>query len=364
MIFGTWFLAGSLLALQKPADKAAPATAAERITLRDGSVVLGLVTGVSNGPRGAVELLVQRDWAEKHLKNWAGKWSRAIEAGSRLAVRQRRERLGAWKRERAASVPADDRIVAWIDQELKRLDDPGRTARTRVMPVHLSRGDVRSLVRQTAANTRLLQLGWLCGLPDVESTPLDDLKDALEGRGFIANGDQTPSLAGLLPLFPENDATWLGRRAATELAVDPDLRFIRFQNMVLPDKKTGQALEGLNVSSAIAEVAKLLDPEQGRQDPLAAMLKQVGDRGRVGRAGDPARHRTRYEPGHCRGGSLGPRRRSLGSVLSRSASVRPEDLPARCRPEPRCRSPGAVGLFAGGSAGAGEQLLPSSSSAA
>ncbi|MGZ3394915.1 MAG: hypothetical protein ACXWPK_12845 [Isosphaeraceae bacterium] len=81
MICGTLILAGSLMALQKPANKAAPATATERVTLRDGSVVLGLVTAVSTGPRGAVELLVRRDWAESHLKTWAGKWSRAIEAG-------------------------------------------------------------------------------------------------------------------------------------------------------------------------------------------------------------------------------------------------------------------------------------------
>ncbi len=103
MFWGTLILAGSLMAVQKPADKATPLTAAERITLRDGSVVLGLVTSVTNGSRGAVELLVQRDWAERHLKTWAGKWSRAIEAGSKLAARQRRERLGAWKRERAAA---------------------------------------------------------------------------------------------------------------------------------------------------------------------------------------------------------------------------------------------------------------------
>ena len=127
MICGTLILAGSLMALQKPANKAAPATATERVTLRDGSVVLGLVTAVSTGPRGAVELLVRRDWAESHLKTWAGKWSRAIEAGSKLAARQRRERLGTWRGERAASAPADDRIVAWIDQELKRLDDPALT---------------------------------------------------------------------------------------------------------------------------------------------------------------------------------------------------------------------------------------------
>ena len=112
--------------------------------------------------------------------------------------------------------------------------------------------------------------------------PLEDLKDALEGRGFAVEGNQTPSLAGLLPLFPEPDLSWLGRRAATELAVDSDLRFIRYQNMVLPDWKTGGALDGLNVSSALAEVAKLFDPEHGKEDPLVSTLKKVGDRGRVG----------------------------------------------------------------------------------
>ena len=134
MICGTLILAGSLLALQKPADNAAPSAATERVTLRDGTVVLGLVTAASTGPRGAVELLVRRDWAESHVKTWAAKWSRAIETGSRLATRQRRERLKAWKGERAASAPADDRIVAWIDQELKQLDDPAHTAPRRSCP--------------------------------------------------------------------------------------------------------------------------------------------------------------------------------------------------------------------------------------
>jgi hypothetical protein len=329
MICGTLILAGSLMALQKPAQKAAPAAATERVTLRDGSVVLGLVTAVSTGPRGAVELLVRRDWAESHLKTWAGKWNRAIEAGSKLAARQRRERLGAWRRERAANTPADDRILAWIDQELKRLDDPGFASRTPLMLVHLARGDVRALARQPRSSTRLLQLGWLCGLPEVETMPLDDLKDALEGRGFAADGEQTPSLAGLLPLVPEPDLSWLGRRAATELAVDSDLRFIRYQNMVLPDLKAGQPLDALNVTSALAEVAKLLDPEQGKEDPLASTLKKVGSRGRVGalvtRLEIPVDlSQTTVETTmwvRAEGDRWVP-------FVTRSASVRPEELPA------------------------------------
>jgi hypothetical protein len=273
-------LAGSLIGLQDGAGKAG--TAADRITLRDGSVVLGLVTSVTGGPRGRVELIVRRDWADKHLKARARRWERAIEAGTMLAARQRRERLQDWLRERAAVVPAADRIIAWIDRELKRLADPARFAHTPLMSVELSRGDVRNVLRQPRSSNRLLQLGWLCGLPDVETMPLGDLQEALEGRGFVVDGDQPPSLSGLLPPTPEPELQWLGRRAATELAIDPDLRFVRYQDMVLPDTENGQDFNGLNLTAALSEVAKLLDPGQGRADPLVASLKKVGERGRVG----------------------------------------------------------------------------------
>ncbi len=46
-----------------------PSSAADRITLRDGSVVLGVVNATTPGPRGAVEFLVRREWAEKALKS-------------------------------------------------------------------------------------------------------------------------------------------------------------------------------------------------------------------------------------------------------------------------------------------------------
>jgi hypothetical protein len=280
MICAALILSGTLIVLQDPAGKAA--TAADRITLRDGSVVLGLVTSIAAGPRGGVDVLVRRDWADKSLESWAKRWSRGIEQGTRLAVRQRRDRLRSWRRARSEGAPADDRIIAWIDAELKRLDDPARSARTPLMPVHLARGDVRNMARAPLASNRLLQLGWLCGLKDVEAMPLEDLKDALEGRGFAHEGEHTPSLAGLLPPSPESDLQWQARRAATELAVDPDLRFLRYQGMILPDVKTGQPLGGLNLSTALSEITKLLDPAQGQADPLAASLKKVAERGRVG----------------------------------------------------------------------------------
>jgi hypothetical protein len=280
MSCATWILAGALVAAQHATAK--PAAAADRITLRDGSIVLGLVTAAGSGPRGSIELLVRRDWAEKHVASWVKKWDKALESSSRLAARQRRERLQAWRRERAGGVPADDRIVGWIDGELQRLDQPGRLWGTAILPVRLARGDVRGMVRQSQANARLLRLGWLCEIPDAETLPPDSLADAVETRGFMPKGDDAPSLSRLLPIVPEGDTEWLARRAATELAVDSDLRFIRYQDMVLPDIKGGQPLAGLDLSSALASITRLLDPGQARVDPLAGSLRKVGERGRVG----------------------------------------------------------------------------------
>ena len=52
--------------------------------------------------------------------------------------------------------------------------------------------------------------------------------------------------------------------------------------MILPDVQTRQPFGGLNLSTALSEITKLLDPAQGQIDPLAASLKKVAERGRVG----------------------------------------------------------------------------------
>src|SRR5690242_21649813 len=94
-----------------PARGAAGEAAADRITLRDGSVALGLVTSATSGPRGAVEFLVRREWAERNVPKHLAEWDRAAAAAARRAIEQRRERLEGWRRERekAPGVGPDDR---------------------------------------------------------------------------------------------------------------------------------------------------------------------------------------------------------------------------------------------------------------
>ena len=268
----------------------AAAGVADRITLKDGSVVLGLVATGGAGPRGAVELLVRREWAEKNLKDHLAHWSRSSEAATRKAAELRLKRLSDWSRDRAAAPGggADDRIMQWIDREKARLADPAELMRSVLLSVRLTHGEFHEVSRRPASVTRLLRLAWLSELPEPEAMSLDRMKDALESRGFAPDtaGKSPPvSLDRLLPLVAESEATWMARRAATEVAIDPGLRFLRYQDMVIPDTKAGEPpMNAMGLSTAISGLKGLLDPEQaqGQPDPTVEKLESVAARGRIG----------------------------------------------------------------------------------
>jgi len=272
MIARSMVLVLLLLAFDAVGSAAAADMAADQITLKDGSVVKGLVTSVSNGPRGSVEFLVRRAWAEKMPGKHVQAWDHSTAASTRLALGQRRKRLELWRRERAPHVGADDRIIRWIDQELARVSAPGMPEPSILLKVRLQRNEVRELDRRAAPVERLLRLGWICALPEPESMTVDDLKTSLEARGYAidATAKNPPaSLDRLLPLATEPEPLWLGRRAATELSVDPDLRFIRFQDTVFPDPGAGQPVSAMGLSTAISELKRLLNVDSGPQtDPL------------------------------------------------------------------------------------------------
>src|SRR5262245_56160263 len=144
-----------------------PASAADRITLRDGSVVLGVVNATTPGPRGFVEFLVRRDWAEKALNSHVKQWDRSTAPIIRKAVADRRQRLTAWRHDRAGHVDPNDRIVQWIERKLARTAGTA-TPRSFLIPVRLARSEVRGLDRRPAATERLLRLAWVCNLPEPE----------------------------------------------------------------------------------------------------------------------------------------------------------------------------------------------------
>jgi hypothetical protein len=288
MIVRSAIVVSLMLAMHAACSAAPPETVADQITLRDGSVVMGLVTSATNGPRGSVEFLVRRALAETLPKQHIRAWDRSTAAATRVAIAQRRKRLEIWRRERSPFVGPDDRIVRWMDQESARLSAPGEPEPSVLIKVRLPRNEVRELDRRPAPVERLLRLGWLCGLPEPESMPVDDLKNSLETRGYAVDmtARKPPApVDRLLPLATEPEARWLARRAATELAIDTDLRFLRFQDTVFPDAGAGQPVSDIGLSTAFSELKRLLDLDQGQQtDPMIEKLKSIGAKGRSGAA--------------------------------------------------------------------------------
>ena len=73
-----------------------PNSAADVVTLRDGSVILGQV--VDQAPKGKVSLVVRRAWAEKSLPQKFKAWKAAEGGAVQKGKADRLRRLEEWKR--------------------------------------------------------------------------------------------------------------------------------------------------------------------------------------------------------------------------------------------------------------------------
>jgi hypothetical protein len=262
-------LATSLLGGVPPRDSAADA-----VTLRDGTVVLGQI--VEPAPRGRVSVVLRRSWAEARISHRARRWEQAQSAVSQRTVAQRRERLLAWKRERAAA--ANDPIASWLVGAVKRLDEAPFAAP--LIQVELDRAEVRSVVRRPPDIARMLRQAWRGGIADAETRPVAELKEALEGRGFALSEIDPAPIDGLLPLPVESESRWLSRRAATEVGGEPGLRLIRYGGLVIPEGTNAGGGGADLTGAAVAALKSVLGDDS--DDPLAAKLRELARRGRVG----------------------------------------------------------------------------------
>jgi hypothetical protein len=266
-----------LVAAEKPGLPPEADSAADGVTLRDGRILLGQIQ--DNPPRAPLTMIVRRAWAAKALPDLFKRWEAEEAPITRRADTQRKTRLEAWRRERGTGKDANDPIDAWITRELARLADPN-AAKPPLMLLNINRGSARAIARRPPKSARALRLAWQLGFDDAESMTLDRLKDGLDGRGLSADGTEPVSVESLLPTPTESDAQWRVRRAATEVAYDSGLRFLRTQAFVVAEPAAGQQPNLDDALSALRGLKRLLDDDQ--TDPLAEKLDQVARRGRVG----------------------------------------------------------------------------------
>ncbi len=275
-----WIATAILCVIQ--ADGDASLSAADRLVLRDGSVVLGQVVN-ERVPFGGTAFLVRRSWAEKNLPALARQWTQAEALGVRKARRERKERLHAWRVDRANAGDGPDAVSRWIDREtalLSTLSPP----RSPLIKVPIAAREIRSIDRKDPQTAQLLRLGWLARIDDVESLSVNELTDVLSIQGQIPLNDPA-AVDALLPLYPESESNWRMRRAATETALEPALRFVQFREFVLAESDPSD--------SDPDNVTALLDSPAGRDafgaiqavkpdDPLQERFALVESRGRIG----------------------------------------------------------------------------------
>lgn len=316
-----------------------PETAADLVTLRDGRVVRGQV--VESAARGSTLLVVRRGWVEGNLPEQAQRWRLAEAPALKLARKQRRERLEAWRPERARVADTLDPVLEWIDRERERLARDFDPAEAPLMLVSLARGEVKAVVKRPEASRRMIRQAWIAGLDDPESLELDDLRTALKKAHVPAIGEEPAPIDELLPERAEPDQHWRLRRAATEVSYDAGPRFVRYQGLVLPE---GDQAAPADLQGALAGVLGDLLGDRPAVDPLADRLARVAAKGKVGAIV------TRLD--------LGPdvaveatlwvhnARQGWQPALRRVARVQPGDLPARAG-EPLADDPQVKAAFAG-----------------
>jgi hypothetical protein len=251
--------------------------AADRVVLRDGKELLGQVDDASADV--ALTILARREMVRTTLPDRARKWEEAERDTTATALRRRRERLAAWRRDRPEGPAAGDRITAWLDRELA--GPPGPVAPSPLMAIRLGRDEVAAAERRSEPAARALRAAWLLGLADPEKIPLARLKERIAERGLVLEDDVPVAIDRLLPPAAESEDRWALRRAATEALHDQGLRFIQFGTTLLPEPVPGQPLDpagGMTlVEGTIRDVLGV-----GGADPLPSRLRAVAARGRVG----------------------------------------------------------------------------------
>jgi hypothetical protein len=165
---------------RRPKGGAEEKSAADRIVLRGGKELFGQVD--ESSPNAGPTILARRELVRTTLPDWAKRWEDAEREAFVGAVRQHRERLADWRRDRPAGSAPADRITAWLDRELS--ESSGPVAPSPLIAIRPGRGDVSALERRSESAARVLRSAWLLGLADPETTPLGRLKDAIAGRGI------------------------------------------------------------------------------------------------------------------------------------------------------------------------------------
>ncbi len=272
-----------LIALTPIPVKTGPASpddrVADQVVLRDGSVVL---CQVLPNHSDRVHMIVRRAWVEKRLPERAAAWLHQDRLSRQRALVDRAQRLRQWRQERQGLGEPADAIGSWIDAELAHLDRREAGEPFPLMVVSIPRREVSRIDEQPEHRRRMLRQGWRAGFDRVEMMSETQLQAGLQDRGFAPGAIDPAPIDDLLPVPAESNRRWLARRASTEALTDPDLRFSRFGDLVLPDSGDAGTVDQAQMANAVGNLIGSLLGNTPGTDPMKAHLDRIEASGRIG----------------------------------------------------------------------------------
>ena len=206
---------------------------ADRVLLRDGTQLVGLVLGRS---RDGWKVAVDWKWLEQHDADRYAAWRAEWIASERQRRKQLVERIDRWLKEH----PDAKELVSFLESERRRLTegdpDPSRFSFClRSVPSR----QVRRIIRADAQNKKVYWAAWVAGKEDVCNRPVSELRKRLLPAALEGEPDLVDLLPRLPPI-PDTDATFRVRKALVEFAYRKPLVFQGTPQMWLPVDAQGQ----------------------------------------------------------------------------------------------------------------------------
>ena len=235
---------------------------------------------------------MRREWAERNVKAHLAAWDRAAAAASRRAIEQRREPAGG------LATGAGEGAGRRPGRPHPALDRPRAGAAGRPGGRRPDRAGPRSAAAGRGPRTEPSACGGQPAAPPgvARRSPRARGHDCgrVDGRRGVARFHRRcespcPARVPRSPAAarPESEAIWLARRAATEIALDTGLRFLRYQDMVIPDPGPGQPAPALSPAMALSEFKRLLNPD-GAAGPARSRWPRSSNRSRTGGVSAPS----------------------------------------------------------------------------
>lgn len=254
------------------ADKPVPAAdlAVDQVSIKGGPKLLGAALG--READGALAFAVRREWLKPAYPQLFEKAVREEMTETRAAFIELRDRIAAWRKNRAPEGELDfflKKELERIDKELKGLDAGTRVEDAPFLVIDVAPAKIERVVNQTAQHRAVAQAAWSQHLPNVETRSLASLAQEVK-KLKIVPVDDPELLLDFLPPRRENDSAWSARQALVEYQLRKPLDFQGTGDLVFQVGDNVQAGQGAKLieelirSLAGGALQDLLDPRAGK----------------------------------------------------------------------------------------------------